>query len=235
MRQENRVHAGLFGIRLKPIEGMTLAMDGELGRQDKPFYPIAGKDYHALSARTWYRKKSLTLTATARSSYNFNNSGLASHSARARNYSVDTSWQPVAWLSVETGYAKLHSDTASWLAYFASGSPVSGGRSLWVSNLHAGHLAANLSLGPRVSVNLGYSRTQDAGEKLAGLPPGAEAFAAAQQFPMLFEAPLGSLSVKLNEKLRWNAGYQYYRYLEDIMPSQNYRSHTGFTSLLWTF
>jgi len=235
MRQENRVHAGLFGIRLQPFEGMTLAFDGELGRQDRPFYPIAGKDYHGLSARTRYKKRSLTLTATARGSYNFNNSGLVSHSARVRTYSFDASWQPAAWLSLETGYAKLHSDTASWLAYFASGSQVRGGRSLWVSNLHAGHLAAHLSLGPRVGVNLGYSRTQDAGGEWPGVLPGTAAFAAAQQFPMLFESPLGNLSVKLHEKLRWNLGYQYYRYLEDILPSQNYRSHTGFSSLLWTF
>lgn len=233
--QKNHAHAGLFGIRLQPVTGLTVALGGELGRQDKPFYPIADKDYHALSARTLYRKKSLTLSATARSSYNFNASGLASYSARARTYSLDSSWQPKAWLSVEAGYTKLHSDTASWLAYFASGSPVTGGRSLWVSNIHAGHLMANLSFGPRVSASLGYSRTQDTGGRLPGVTPSTTAFLAAQQFPMQFESPLGSVSVRLNEKMRWNAGYQYYRYLEDPLPSQNYRAHTGFTSLLWTF
>ncbi len=234
-RQENRVHAGMFGMRLQPIAGMTLAMDGELGRQDQPFYPIADKDYHAMSARAWYRKKSLTLSATARSAYNFNYSGLSSHSARARTYTFDGSWQASAWLSVEAGYSKLHSDTASWLAYFASGIPVTGGRSLWVSNLRAGNLAANLSLGPRVNLSLGYSRTQDTGGGWPGASPASPAFAAAQQFPMLFESPFGRLSLKITEKLRWNFGYQFYRYGEDPLPAQDYRAHTGFSSLLWTF
>ena len=46
------------------------------------------------------------------------------------------------------------------------------------------------------------------------------------------------LSVKINEKLRWNAGYQYYGYHEEfglLSQDQNYRANTGFTSLLWAF
>jgi len=54
-------------------------------------------------------------------------------------------------------------------------------------------------------------------------------------FPLTFETPLARLSVKLREKLRWNAGYQYYRYGEEFLPAQNYRAHTGYTSLLWSF
>jgi hypothetical protein len=64
---------------------------------------------------------------------------------------------------------------------------------------------------------LGYSRVQDAAS------------------PLTFETPLARLSVKLREKLRWNAGYQYHRYAEEFLPAQDYRAHTGYTSLLWSF
>lgn len=233
--QENRVHSGTIGLRVQPLNGMTLAFDGELGRQDRPFFPTSEKDFHGLSARANYRKRSVWISAAARSSYNFNGAGLSVHSARSRTYSVDASWQARGWLAIESGYAKLHSDTASWLAYFASGSRVEGARSLWVSNIHAANLAGNISMGSRVSLAVGFSRTEDTGGNAAPAPAPDAVFAAAQRFPMLFQSPSARLSVKLMEKLRWNAGYQYYGYREDLLPSLNYRAHTGFTSLLWTF
>lgn len=232
--QQNSLNAGLAGIRLQPYVGLTLAFDGELGRQDRPFYPTADKNYHGLSARAQYRAKSLTLSAVARSFYNFNSTGLAAHSARNRTYSFDASWQAPRWVALDAGYSKLHSDTASWLSYFVSFNETPG-RSLWVSNIHAGHLAATIVAGPRVIVTLGYSRTQDTGGHLPGPPPSPEVFIGAQQFPMFFESPFGRLSFKLLEKLRWNFGYQHYRYGEDTLPVLGYRAHTGFTSLLWTF
>jgi hypothetical protein len=157
------------------------------------------------------------------------------HSARSRTYSLDASWQARSWLSLESGYSKLHSDTASWLAYFASGSRTTGARSLWASNIHAVNLAGNLALGSRVNLSLALSRTEDKGGDFSSAPPPETVFGPAQQFPMLFQSPSARLSVKLTGKLRWNAGYQYYGYRENLLPVLNYRAHTGFTSLLWTF
>jgi len=234
-RQENRVHSGLFGFRLQPFGGMTLAVDGELGRQDRPFFPIAEKDYHGLSVRAVYRRSSLWLSAAARSAYNFNSAGISTHSARARTYSLDASWQARDWLALEAGYSKLHSGTVSGIAYFASSSQFSGARSLWVSNIHAVNLAANVSLGTRVSLSLGLSRTEDRGGSFPAAPSPESAFAPAQQYPMLFQSPSARLSIKLTEKIRWNAGYQYYGYREDLSRSLNYRAYNAFSSLLWTF
>ena len=45
----------------------------------------------------------------------------------------------------------------------------------------------------------------------------------------------GRVSLRINEKIRWNAGYQYYGYHEDFSGLQNYRAHTGYTSVLWAF
>jgi hypothetical protein len=69
------------------------------------------------------------------------------------------------------------------------------------------------------------------------VPPlvSADPFYSAQTFPLSFESPLARLSLKLTPKLRWNAGYQYYRYHERFSDRQNYRAHTGFTSLTWAF
>jgi hypothetical protein len=46
---------------------------------------------------------------------------------------------------------------------------------------------------------------------------------------------LGRVSLRLHEKLRWNFGYQHYNYREDFFGLQNYRAHTGYSSLQWSF
>lgn len=241
-RQTNRLHAGVAGFRLQPLKPLTIAFDGEVGRQDRAFYPVSDKDYHALNGRIQWRKKSVTLGAQARTFYNFNSASLAVHSARGRTYNADASWSPLAWFSIDAAYSKLHTDTTTALSYFVTFQPVGGERSIWISNLHAGHLGSTLSIRRRVDLYLGYSRTQDTGDGRsipatpAGRPGSATPeFRAAQTFPMLFESPQARVSVRIHEKLRWNAGYQFYRYREDFSALQRYRAHTGFTSLLWTF
>lgn len=240
--QRNRLHAGVAGFRLQPVKPLSVSFDAEVGRQDRPIYPTSDKDYHALNGRVQWRQKSLTLSALARTFYNFNSVSLAVHSARGRHYSYDASWAPVAWLSVDAGYSKLHTDTNTALSYFVSFQQVTGERSIWISNLHAGHLGATVSVRRRVDLYFGYSRTQDTGDgrSSATTPVGVTGstlpeFRGVQTFPMTFDSPLARVSVRLHEKLRWNAGYQYYRYREEFFKRENYHAHTGFVSLLWTF
>jgi hypothetical protein len=60
-------------------------------------------------------------------------------------------------------------------------------------------------------------------------------FQSAQTFPMSFQSPMARISVRINNKLRWNAGYQYYGYREDFYLTQNFRANTGYTSVAWSF
>jgi hypothetical protein len=242
--QTNRLNAGSAGVRLKPAKPVTLSLDGELGRIDRPFFPTSDRRYHGLSARAQWRGRSLQLSALARSNYNFNSVSLFSHSARSRQYSYDASWTPLSSFAVEAGYAKLHSDTLTGLAFFAARSLVRGETSVYQSNLHAGHLGVRWAIRDRVDLYAGYHRTQDTGDGRAALetPPSGvaagtarPAFLAVQTFPVTFDSPQVRISVRLTAKLRWNLGYQRYRYDELLLASQNYRAHTGFTSVLWSF
>ncbi|MGJ5819220.1 hypothetical protein [Paludibaculum fermentans] len=232
--QTNKLNAGVAGIRLKPWKPFTVSVDGELGRQDRPFFPTSEKNYHAVSARASYRQGPWTLSALAKSYTNNNSTSLFAHSARVRQYSFDGSWMPRDWFSLDAGYSKIHSYTATGLAYFLASAQINGDQSLFLSNLHTGHLGAHFSIKGRVDLYAGLSLTRDAG----GSPQGGSTLAllrSVQTFPMGFDAPLARISVKILPKLRWNAGYQYYRYREDLLPLQNYRANTGYTSVLWTF
>jgi hypothetical protein len=233
--QSNRLHAGLAGFRLKPAKGMTLAFDGELGRQSRPFAPTAEKDYHGLSARWQYRANTVSFSALARVFYNFNSVSLSVHSSKTRHYGFDGSWTPADWFSIDAGYAYLHANTATGISYFLTGALISGQQSLWLSNLHTGNLGVRTGFRQRVDFYAGLSLTKDTGGLPAGNAPALPAFLAAQSYPMRFASPLARLSLRLHSKLRWNAGWQYYGYSEELYPLQNYRAHTGYTSLLWAF
>ena len=117
--QENNLHSGMAGVRLRPLKPLTVSLDGELGRADGPFTPISERNYHALRGRVDYRTRKLQLGVNYRQNYNNNSVSLSAHSARARNYGANASWSARPWLWVDATYTKLHLDTISGLAYFA--------------------------------------------------------------------------------------------------------------------
>jgi hypothetical protein len=234
-KQKNQLHAGSAGFRLSPSKSLVLAADGELGRQATPFYPTSEKDYHSYSARLRWRTGPFQVSAMARSYSNTNMVSMFAHSARARHFTADGSWNPRDWFSLDAGYSKLHSYTATGIAYFLSAALIQGEQSLFLSNLHTGHMGMRMSIRERVDFYAGLSLSRDTASSAGFSKPTLGALGAVQVFPMDYDAPLARISVKLHTKLRWNLGYQYYRYREDLLAAQNYRAHTGFTSVLWTF
>jgi hypothetical protein len=112
-----------------------------------------------------------------------------------------------------------------------------------VSNIHTGNLAARFSVRQRVDFSIGYSHVQDVGDgRPAAIAPAfspvtlkTPAFYAVQTFPVRYLSPQARISLRINEKIRWNAGYQYYGYNEDFSALQDYRAHTGYTSVSWAF
>jgi hypothetical protein len=238
--QENTVNVGLFGLRLKPIQPLTIRLDAEVGRANRPFYPISDKNYQAFNARIQYKAKSLLLTAAARTFYNNNSVVLSAHSSKSRTYSFDASWVPREWLSFDGSYSKLHLNTVSGIAYFLQGELVNG-NSVYISNIHAVNAGVRINIRRRADFYAGYSRIQDLGDgrsRSSAISAGdviVNPFFLAQTFPLSYSSPLARLSVKLNTKVRWNIGYQYYHYNEEFFDRQNYRANTGYTSVTWAF
>lgn len=239
-RQENTLHSGLFGIRVQPLKPLTISLDAEAGRSDHPIYPISDKNYQTFGGRVQYKTRTYQLGAFARTNYNTNSISFLAHSSRSRTYSADGSWTPSGWLGIDASYSKLHLNTLSAIAYFANGDEVTNDRSAYVSNIHAGNVSARFGIRARVDLFVGYSRVQDVGDGRprpdAALIAGTLAlFRDIQTYPLAFESPFARLSIRLHSRLRWNAGYQRYRYFEEFSTNQNYRANTGFTSLTWSF
>jgi hypothetical protein len=238
--QTNVLHEGTLGFRIKPLKTLVISLDGDLGFTNKPIYPISEKDYHTLRARAEYRLKTLRVTAFAKSDYNNNSDSLTSYASHSRQYGIDGSWIPRDWFSIDAGYERLHLDSLGGISYFLNTALVTGDESYYVSNLLTGTLAARFTVRKRVDISVGYSHVQDVGDgratpQGAGLYTSQPALLAAQTFPLRFLSPQARLSLRITAKIRWNVGYQYYGYREDFSTSQDYRAHTGYSSVSWSF
>jgi hypothetical protein len=238
--QTNVLHQATLGFRIKPAKTLTISLDGDLGHADKPIYPISEKDEHTLRARAEYKRKTLRMAAYAKSDYNTNSASLTAYASHSRQYGIDGSWVPTEWFSIDAGYARLHLDSLGGISYFLNSTLITGDQSYYVSNIHTATLAARFSIRKRVDISLGYSHVQDVGDGRA-TPQGADPVASlpallvAQTFPLRFLSPQARVSLRLTAKIRWNVGYQYYGYREEFSTLQNYRAHTGYSSVSWSF
>ncbi|MEO5925595.1 MAG: hypothetical protein ABIR70_17365 [Bryobacteraceae bacterium] len=246
--QENGLHTGILGVRLRPSKSLTINLDGEIGRADQPFYPVSGKNFQAFRGRIEYRRDAFRFAGYLRTDYNVNSGSLYSYASRNRQYGADGTWTISRTFFVDASYAKLHLDTLGSLNYFSrvgnSIVGISNDRSYYVSNLHTANLSAHFVAGNRVDVSLGFSHTQDTGDgRATAIGAGSYAslpvFQSVQTFPLRFTSPQGKISVRIHEKLRWNLGYQHYGYAEQfsalLTEAQNFRAHTGYTSVTWSF
>jgi hypothetical protein len=246
--QTGILHAGTAGVRLQPLKPLTLNLEGEIGRANRPFTPVSERHYHTLGGRAAYRTRNVQLSAQYRQAYNLNAPlSFAAFNSHARNASASASWTPAPWLSLDASYSKLHLNTASGLAFFA-GAGVSqlqqGYSSIYISNIHTGNLGARFTLLSRADLYIGYVITRDAGDgrataTLAGTTDPVQALlASVQTFPLSYQTPMARISIRIAPKLRWNAGWQFYDYSEDFHLfgyAQNYRAHTGYSSVSWSF
>ncbi len=235
--QSNRLNAGTAGFRLRPIKGWTIVADGELGRQSRPFYTTSEKDYHGFGLRSEYKQKQFRVAGQMRHFLNVNSASLFQHSSRNRNYTLDGSWTPNAKFAFDAGYQKLRIETVTSIAYFSAFQLIDSNQSFFNSNVHAAHAGARFALLSRLDLFTGFSITKDtAGTNANFLDRGAQlVFFPAQAFPLTFVSPQVRLSYRIRENLRWNFGYQHYNYAEAFLTAQDYRAHTGFLSVLWSF
>ena len=237
--QNNILHAGTAGIRLRPIKRLTINFSGEVGHTNRPIYPISEKDYHTFNGRVQYRAGSFSAGAFAKADYNVNSVSVSSFSSQSRSYGAETSWTPRQWLTLDATWSKLHLNTAGGLLYFADSTLITGTDSIYISNVQFGNIGARLALTKHADLYLGYSRVQDFGDGRS-TPEGAgtnpvPAFNAAQTYPLLYDTPLARLSIPLAARVRFNAGWQYYRYHEQFLAIRDYHANTAYTSLGWSF
>ena len=237
--QSNQLRSGEAGVRFTPWKPLSVLLSAEIGTNSHPFTPVASGDYHTLTGRIQYRAKTFRLAAAVNADYNANSVSLTSYAAQSRTYSVNGNWTPLSRFTIDAGFTRAHTYTIGGIAYFLDQQLSQGQSSIYLSNINSIYAGVRYTIRSRIDLYLGYSRVQDLGDGRtaadAGIGSAPALFQAVQTFPVVFQSPMARLSVKVNDKLRWNAGYQYYGYQQDFTSWLGYRANTGYTSLSFSF
>jgi hypothetical protein len=242
-RQVDHLNTGTGGFNWLIAKPLRLRVEGEIGRDNNPYFPIGMRDFHAIDARLEWRSRAFHASAGYKEAYNNNSISITAYSSRSRNWFADASWTANSHVGFDLSYNKLHLDTIGGIAFFA-GSPLesyTGLQDEYISNLHVGNAVIHWTPVKRADVFLGYVITRDAGADSAPpatTDPAVALIESVRAFPLVYQSPFARISIKLAPKLRWNASYQYYGYHEDVHLfgiDQDFRAHTGTVSLLWAF
>jgi hypothetical protein len=244
-RNFNSLHTGTLGVRVRPLKGLTASVEGNIGRADNPFTPVSDGNYHAINGRVDYRIRKLQLGTSYKQFYNINSPGtLNGINSHSRNYTATASWAPRDWFSLDANYMKLHLDTMSGIAYFAgtgNRNTLQSAISFYRSNIHAGILGMRIAVQRRADLYFAYSIIDDTGGDHVPIDPtilASDLLESVQTFPVTYQSPSARLSIRITPKLRWNVGYQFYNYKEQVHIfsfNQDFRANTGYTSVLFSW
>ena len=189
---------------------------------------------------------------------------------KSRTFTSAIDWAATQKLSLSMGYNYnwVNSD-AIIQYYYQTGTPLAAvyhpfGHTLYFVRNNFFYLNLIAQLCPRVSLYASYRVNQDDGQGsrlsdptggtvIAGgvIPPGGttpfnpsvNGGTLINSYPMNYQSPEARLSIKINRRLDWNLGYQYYSYNESSLINnfpasprpQNYHAHLPYTSLRFYF
>ncbi|MDT7602164.1 MAG: hypothetical protein QOF61_161 [Acidobacteriota bacterium] len=150
----------------------------------------------------------------------------------SRIFSGSVDWAPAARYSFSAGYThnNLKSDAA--ILFFAglpTPNPAQAGRSQYFMRDNFFYASANVELFKRVSAFAAYRAHRDTAQGDRVSIPAQGLFIGG--IPLNFQTPEVRLIFKINHRLDWNVGYQYFDYNERLTNSQDYRAHLPYTSL----
>ena len=233
--QDNRVRSAAGGLRWLPASGVRASFDFEIGRADRPFTATSERRFHNESARIRWRRGDFAMGGFFRNRVNDNPAELLAFSSKSRSQGVQASWvEPESGTVFDAAYSLLTMDVSSGiLNLFDLPDLPDRGRSVYASSIHVMSMGLRLVPSRRLTLALRYSVTKDTAGGLDGLVRDGSDLSSG--LPMTYQSPQARLSVRLRDGLTWNAGWQYYGYVERFAGVRGYRAQVGFSSLSLSF
>jgi hypothetical protein len=240
--EHNNTHAVLGGFKARPINNWTIYFDAEHGTADNVFSRIGNYDYTNIRAKSRYKpNRKLAFNVSLITKDNANPSEIAGVSledfgvsTKSRIFTSSVDWTANSRLSFSTGYNYHWINSNAVVDYFFNSARHPFGRSLYYLRNNFFFIDTVAQLAPRVTLFASYRINSDHGQgNRVADPTGNPGFLIAS-YPMSFQSPEARLAVKLNQRVDWNVGYQYYNYNESALVGprpQNYHAHLPYTSL----
>ena len=239
---QNQTHVIFGGFKARPAPNLTFYFDGERGTADNVFSRIGNYDYTNIRAKTRYSPtKQFSLNLAFISKDNANPSEIAGVSLadfgvsiKSRVFTSSVDWTPNSRLSFNTGYNYNWINSNSVIEYFFNGVRHPQGHSLYYVRNNFFFVDVTAQLAPRLTLFTSYRINDDNGQGNRIADPIGSPGSLISSYPMSFQSPEARLAFKINRRLDWNFGYQYYNYNESAIVGprpQNYHAHLPYTSL----
>jgi hypothetical protein len=246
VEEQNHTHAILGGFKARPASNWTIYFDAEHGTADNVFTRIGNYDYTNIRAKSRYAaSRKLSFNVALITKDNANPSEIAGVSlqdfgvdVKSRIFTSSVDWEATSNVSFSTGYNyhTINSDAVVEYFFNSVGHPL--GHSQYFSRNNFFFFDAVARLHPRVTLYAAYRINKDTGQGDRVADPTGTPGTLIASYPMSFQTPEGRLAIKINRRLDWNLGYQYYNYNESAIVGprpQNYHAHLPYTSLRFYF
>lgn len=246
--EDNHTNAFFGGFKARPANNLSIYFDAEHGTADNVFTRIGNYDHTYIRAKTRYAAaKNFSFNLIIITRNNSNPSEIAGVSledfgvsTKSRVFASSFDWLVVPRLSISGGYNYnwLNSDALIDFSYLSSTNSARRGHSLYYVRNNFFFLDAVARLFPRATLYAAYRINKDngQGDRLSN-PTGNPGFLVTS-YPLSYQSPEARLAIKINRRLDWNIGYQYYNYNESVLVGprpQNYHAHLPYTSLRFYF
>jgi hypothetical protein len=240
--EHNHTNAFFGGFKARPVKNWTIYFDAEHGTADNVFSRIGNYDYTNVRAKSRYAaSKTLSFNLAVITKDNSNPSEIAGVSLsdfgvniKSRTFTSSVDWAATPRLSISTGYNYNWVNSDAVVDYFYNSVRHPLGHSLYFVRNNFFFLDATAQLFPRVTLYASYRINQDNGQGNRLADPTGTPGSLISSYPMNFQSPEARLAIKINRRLDWNIGYQYYNYNESVLVGprpQNYHAHLPYTSL----
>jgi hypothetical protein len=238
--QDNHTNVVFGGFKARPVKNWTIYFDAEHGTADNVFTRVGNYDFTNVRAKTRYtpnRQVTFSLAFISRDNSNPSEIGGVSLAdfgvnIKSRVFTSAVDWAPTSKLSFSTGYNHNWVNSDAVINYFYLGVNFPTGHSQYFMRNHFFYFDATTQLHPRVTLYAAYRINKDNGQGNRVTAPTTGLLITS--YPMSYQSPEGRLSIKINRRLDWNIGYQYYNYNESFLVGprpQNYHAHLPYTSL----
>jgi hypothetical protein len=240
--EHNHTNAFFGGFKARPVKNWTIYFDAEHGTADNVFSRIGNYNYTNIRAKSRYapnRKVSFNLALITKD--NANPSEIAGVSLsdfgvniKSRTFTSSVDWSPTSKVSFSTGYNYNWVNSDAVVDYFFNSIRHPLGHSLYFMRNKFFFFDTTAQLFPRVTLYASYRINKDNGQGSRLADPTGTPGTLISSYPMNFQSPEARLAIKINKRLDWNLGYQYYNYDESVLVGprpQNYHAHLPYTSL----
>lgn len=260
--EDNSTNTVLFGFKARPVKGWTLSLDLDHGSSDNVFTRTGNYNFTHLRARSRYnfnRRLRFNLAFFARDNSNPSEIDVNGSSVSLADFGVDIKsrvftssfeWTANDRLSFGAGYNYNWQNSDAVIEYaFGAGVPNAGirGRSLYFVRNHFFNFDVVAQPFRRVSLYAAYRVNRDTGQGDRQSQPGIGSGIFISSYPMHYQSPEARVAIRLNRRVDWSLGYQYYNYNESKLATynqgtfivsprpQNYHAHMPYTSLRYYF